>query len=477
MSNKNETIQSILAHLTDDAVTSKGIDLWPSIRYHLQTSKIDSKQKDKNMNPYKNNQRRLRVPAAILATLILAVVFFAVTPLGNVWAQSILQFFTRGQNDTMPGSTAATQSWVEQTPGQAASTPTPLPTQPGPAFEAKCGDFSHPTCAVEEIRGLVSFTIYQPGTIPEGLYFVGATGNPAQVHLEYRTSDQSGVLLIDEEPWGGSLEQKPWQVGASADIQTLTIDGFTAEYVKGSYFSDGSSPAKWNAEADAETLRWVNENVLFTLEKLGKQPPMDLDALSALVSSMTQEPVTGLPTLPVQTATEDPLLYLKERYGQSVDQVQQTAGFKLALPTRLPESLTFLGARFDPDQKTAAAFYWFNAGGAGITDGLVVSEQPVPDSNNCGLCGFIPGDGTDLDSQAPGKEVGRDAKIDTVQIGSVTGQYVEGTWSGTDKGWVWSADPYLKTLRWQANGTAYELSYMGMGIEKEDMLTIAQSIK
>lgn len=476
MSNKNETIQSILTHLSDDAVTSKGIDLWPSIRYHLKTSKIDSKQKDKNMNLYKNNQRHLRVPAALLVTLILVAVFFAATPLGNVWAQSILQFFTRGQNDIMPGSTVKTQTWVEQTPGQAVATPTPFPTQPGPAFAAKCGDLSNPTCSIEEIRGQVSFTVYQPNALPKEMYFVGAIGNAAEVHIDYQTLDRSGVLLIDEEPWGGSLEQKPLQVGASADIQSVTIDGITGEYVKGSYFSDGSGPAKWNPDADLETLRWVKDGILFTLEKLGKQPPMDLDALTALAGSMTKEPVAGVPTLPVQTPTEDPLQYLKERYGQSVDQVQQTAGFKLSLPTRLPESLTFLGARFDPDQKTAAAFYWFNVQ-SGITDGLSVSEQPTNGSNDCNLCGFVLGVGTDLDKQAPGKLISKDAKIDTVQIGAATGQYVEGTWSGTDKGWVWNGDPYLKTLRWQANGTAYELSYMGMGIEKEDMLTIAQSIK
>jgi hypothetical protein len=476
MNNHNETIQSILTHLTEEAVTSRKIDLWPSIRSHLQTSKTYSMQKENKMNTYKNNQRRMRVPAIILAIFILVVVFFAATPLGNVWAQSVLQFFTRGPNDTMPGYTAETQTWVEQTPGQAAATPTPFPTQPGPAFAEKCGDLSNPTCAIEEIRGQVSFTIYQLGTIPEGLYFVGATGSPVQVHIKYRTSDQSGQLLIDEEPWSGSLDQKPWQVGASADIKTVEIDGITAEYVKGTYYTDGSSPAKWNPDADIEILRWVNKGVLFSMEKFGKQPPMDMDALTALIGSMTQKPVAGLPTLPTQTATEDPLLYIKEMYAQSVDQVQQTAGFKLALPTRLPETLTFLGARFDPDQKTAAAFYWFNVH-SGITDGLSVSEQPTKGSNDCNLCGFVLGDGTDLDKQAPGKEVGKDAKIDTVQIGGVSGQYVEGTWSGTDKGWVWDADPYLKTLRWQANGTAYELSYMGMGIEKEDMLTIAQSIK
>jgi hypothetical protein len=39
-------------------------------------------------------------------------------------------------------------------------------------------------------------------------------------------------------------------------------------------------------------------------------------------------------------------------------------------------------------------------------------------------------------------------------------------------------DPYLKTMRWQANGIAFELGYMGPPdtLSKEDMIAIASSI-
>jgi hypothetical protein len=35
----------------------------------------------------------------------------------------------------------------------------------------------------------------------------------------------------------------------------------------------------------------------------------------------------------------------------------------------------------------------------------------------------------------------------------------------------------MKTLLWQTNDMAFELSYMGMGIDKEDLIAIANSLR
>ncbi len=70
------------------------------------------------------------------------------------------------------------------------------------------------------------------------------------------------------------------------------------------------------------------------------------------------------------------------------------------------------------------------------------------------------------------------SNLEIVQIGAVTGKYVEGGWHHPDGCcYAWDSEPYFKTLRWWVNGQAFELSYMGMDIEKEDMIKIAESIK
>ncbi len=69
--------------------------------------------------------------------------------------------------------------------------------------------------------------------------------------------------------------------------------------------------------------------------------------------------------------------------------------------------------------------------------------------------------------------------IETVQIGKDPGEFVEGVWKLIDGNYVWESDPYMKTLRWQANGIAFELQYMGPPerVTKGDMLAVAESLK
>ena len=76
-------------------------------------------------------------------------------------------------------------------------------------------------------------------------------------------------------------------------------------------------------------------------------------------------------------------------------------------------------------------------------------------------------------------KVGADAAIQEVSINGVYGEYAEGVWKLTDKGPEWVSDPYLKTMRWQEEGMACELLYMGPPetLSKEEMIVIAGSIK
>jgi hypothetical protein len=68
--------------------------------------------------------------------------------------------------------------------------------------------------------------------------------------------------------------------------------------------------------------------------------------------------------------------------------------------------------------------------------------------------------------------------FEEVQIGGVTGQYVQGGWHSDCCGWIWGAEPFLKRLRWQKDGMAFEITAMNMNdLTKEDMIAIAESIK
>ena len=162
--------------------------------------------------------------------------------------------------------------------------------------------------------------------------------------------------------------------------------------------------------------------------------------------------LTLLPT--PGTPTPDPASIIDA--NPEFTEVQKQAGYDVFEPSWIPSSLTFAGASIE-DQKIVRIFYQYVE-----TNGLVFRQEPVPVSEDCELCGMV----------------GPDASVEQVTIGDTSGEFVEGVWKLTEQGPVWESDPYLKTLRWQKDGMAFELLYMGPPdtLSKQDMVTIAESI-
>ncbi len=141
----------------------------------------------------------------------------------------------------------------------------------------------------------------------------------------------------------------------------------------------------------------------------------------------------------------------------SIQEVQQQAGFDVFTPSWVPENLEFSGASYDKDNGTVRIFYQYVE-----TNGLVFRQELIPLSDTCDLCG----------------KVGADAAVQEISINGVYGEYAEGIWKLTDNGPEWVSDPYLKTMRWQEGGMAFELLYMGPPetLSKDKMIEIAESV-
>jgi hypothetical protein len=423
-------------------------------------------------SPKLPNSRRLQTGIVFILAILLAGIFLFSTPVGRTWAQSVVRFFTRATSNIIPAPTQIPLVWVAQTPGVPATTATPLP---GPAFSDECGDYSNPKCNVEQIRSKVNFTIKEFSVIPAPFYFVGTTGGPDGVIITYGTQDHSAGLILNEQPWTGNTEQTHWDIGPDAVVDTVTTGNGTGEYVKGSFgYRSGETQARWDPNADIQVLHWVDNGVFFQMENVGTQ--MDRDKFIALASSLTTEAVDASMTPGSGSAAEDSgTLDLRTIYPLTVAEAEAKAGFTAVQPSKLPEIITLLGASFEPEQKTIQIYYLRNQDMGPSTDGLLLEEETIPATGTYNLSSFIVGDKTEIEKYAPGIIVGA---IDKVQIGDVTGQYVEGTWQGTDCcGWKWVADSYLKRLRWQSKDMAFELSYMGMDLTKEDLVAIAKNMK
>lgn len=474
MDNKN--IQSVLQDALEEKIPSSQIELWPAVKASLVTEKHPLIQQGEKMNTTK--PRRISRAAFTTLMIVILLALALITPQGRAFAQSILQFFIRTESDAISIPTSEPVTWVDVTPGVPAVTKTPQPAFA--IFANDCGDYGSPICTVEQIRSKVNFTVKEPASIPEGLYFVGATGGPDSIYLLYYYENQSGSLSINVERWAGVPSPQTDLIGASATVEEVQIGGLTGEYFKGIFVSESEGGvATWDPNFGIETLRWVDDGISYRLEYSYPPASLEKEGMAALAESMTTEPVAKLPR-PI--VTEDPYLWdPRDTYNLSVSEAEQQAGFKLLLPTRLPETLSLVGASYDAEHNIVAVFYPLDQNLYGpSTEGITLRQQIAPDPADCFLCDILIGDYNDVQEGNPDYMmlVPQDANLETVQIGAMTGKYIQGVWSGTDCcGWIWDPTPPAKTLRWWSNGTAFEIIYFGENIEKADMLTIAESVK
>lgn len=472
---KNDELKSALAAIAEQAAPSAEIDLWRKLQRHLETSESIQKLGDASM------KTTFPRTALILLAVIMGFALLFITPQGQAFAQSILQFFIRTPGDTLPMPSAEPVKWIDVTPDVPSATLTPVPASI--LFAAECGDRNTPTCSVEQIRGKVDFTIKELGQTPNiQLNFIGATGSPDSVHLLYKyqvDQNKPNILIISEDRWTGQPIEGKSLIGASAVVEKVRVGSLTGEYYKGSFTTDGAGDATWDANLGTETLRWLDGDTLYTME-CWPETPFGKTNMVVLANSMTSEPVATT-QMPMPTEqTDDTGWNPHDTYPLSVSQVEQQAGFKLSLPGKLPEIISLVGTAYNADHKVVTAFYLLDQNAyAPNTDGFTLSQQIAPDPKRCDLCDIVVGDYNTLKVDPTYvRLVPKDINIEIVQVGALKGKYTQGVWSGTDCcGWVWDDTVYSKTLRWWANGRAFELKYFGENFGKADMIKIAENLK
>ena len=77
-------------------------------------------------------------------------------------------------------------------------------------------------------------------------------------------------------------------------------------------------------------------------------------------------------------------------------------------------------------------------------------------------------------------DIGPSAEIQTFQIGMVEGEFVAGVWKFDNEGnQYWESDPYMNRLRWQVDGTVFEIMYMGVPgtVSTSQLIKIAESFQ
>jgi hypothetical protein len=171
--------------------------------------------------------------------------------------------------------------------------------------------------------------------------------------------------------------------------------------------------------------------------------------------------------LTLQAPFPSPGSQIESYYSLSLEQAQKAIGIPLKTIALLPDHLTFSGAHVDASLKSVALRY------TDRTENLIFTQRP-------------------LGSVEEYAGIGASATVEPVQVRGVQGEFVSGAWMQTSQApdketslpgtqdslrLYWNAGVPQHFLRWQENGMAFEIIYMGEKIGKEGMIEIADSIR
>lgn len=459
---KEEKFKQLISEVAEGLVPDE-VSVLSSLQTRFEKNHLDSPNRSK-LQP---QRPKIRWGLAAPSIALLLGFIFVLTPAGSAWAKNVLGFFVNIDSDTTPVPTQAPVAWVFVTPGGP-----DLPDKPAPealAFEMECGSARSPHCSTAELQSKVSFELKELSEIPESMFFIGATGSPEYTELRYQTPDQSSMLLLIQKAWSPAEKLEPIKVGSSAVIEPVEIDAATGEYVRGSFtYAAGDETMQWS-EQHNQAIHWIDGNVYRVLINMGTL--LDKSTFLAIAKNLSTD-LVSIPAAPVTApAGESGIEMLRSIYPLNIDELVEQAGFSPLLPAKLPNTLQFIGAAYDNNLGEAKVLYATSSG----NESLVLSQQIIPATNQFTLSPFVVGEGTQVGTDPNLTPVG---EFNLVGIHSeADGQYVEGTWAGTDCcGWQWSADPFLKRIRWQTDDRAFELLFMGAELSKDDLITIAKNI-
>ncbi|MGE5641466.1 MAG: hypothetical protein ACM3Y8_00515 [Byssovorax cruenta] len=371
-------------------------------------------QQGEKMNQV-NSRRNSRLAVIALAVMVLFVVAL-VSPPGRALAQTVLQFFRRAESNVIP-------------------LPTELIAPPENSQGLATAQPPSPFMSIDQAEGIAGFDAQQLPVVPDGFNFLGAMASKGTISVQYGAQGGGGALIINESPNG--FMQSEWDQAPADAISQVLVSGVEAEMVQGTYVVyPGETSARWNPDAPILRLRWIKDSIWFEMARFGGVESiayLNRDAMIALAESLTNDP-----------------------FPLDVTEVRKQVSFVVLEPAFLPQGMVFLGASIDPVLQMVSLSYGYSSDDRRI----LINQQPVNTGEACQLCGMV----------------GASASVESVQIGDLYGEYALGVWQLTDHGPVWQDDPDLKTLRWRKNDVAYELIYMGIEVEKEELLAVAKSM-
>ena len=244
---KDEEIRTVLKEALEEEIPSSRVNLWPGVKASLVAGDYKSNQQGANMETKRAKRLPRFVAVAALLAALLAVAFL--TPQGRAFSRSLVQFFRQAEDATLPLPPSQTT---------AGATDLSAPTTEPPA----------PLVSAAEAATQAGFAIAELPSVPDGLVYLGVRVYGGAAHLEYRTEDYAGYLIIKQSP-GGFVESS-WDGVPADQVVPVTVGEWDGEFAQGAFivYADRTG-ATWNPDAPLLRLRWVQDGVRFEMTKSG----------------------------------------------------------------------------------------------------------------------------------------------------------------------------------------------------------------
>lgn len=384
--------------------------------------------------------------AAALALVILAALI--ISPAGSVLADEVQHFFDRIQGNSiplapdeiftpMPSATPAPTHALPLVPAEGITQATPTAT-PAPAASLQEGDLQD--MSLMEAEAAVGFDLYEPLKLPRDYRLTRITYDPQrQAASLWYASPQAGsgeFILLTQ---GRHLE--PLSVGADAQVETAAVGPYSAEFVRGTWFTaNGASQKTWVNDAEVYTLRWQAEDVVFSMQFMLNEPIspafLERDEMLAAAQALARCPSGGDQSCPIQQAAA-------------------AAGFTPWQFSAVPPGFSFLRVDYRPGLTSL----WYGKGAEQLH--LLQSTQ-----------------GFGGEEAGPWNSASAD-EIQTVMVAGQPAEYVRGQYlaAAGETQAAWDAQAPIARLRWQNGAWWFQIVRTGQRLpQAQELASLAGSL-
>lgn len=313
--------------------------------------------------------RRFQIVQAIALVGLILVAVLLITPQGRALAQEIIQFFSRSEGETVPlpqqQATAFSQiATPKPTYRMALSTVAPGPSSPLTDLDRLAAQLSgcaqqyqSYSCQAAAVKQMTGYALKGFSPLPQGYVFskFDIRAQEDMVMTIYRSIEGEGWLVLYQGKGNDSkfLKSSDWTKAPSDKIETVKIGGEQGEYVRGMFVvKAGSSEMTWKDDGWVQKIGWQAGDNWFMIEENNNpiaQSFLDKEHLLAIAGRLVDVQSIVVPTPNPQ-------------HLDSVQRVEELAGFRVLQPGLLPEDFKFDFARYEPEWKSVLLYYQGRSG-------------------------------------------------------------------------------------------------------------------